>query len=375
MSLINQVLQHVEQRHGHSPVADSPWAAQIKPVLSAADSPVKRLAVPTWLLLLIALIGMGYIVNTMRLPDWHAWMPAKFQAQQKRSLPSVQTTPQDWRQQWDGQPQLSKSLSSDWQSMTISKKITLTAKAANPAERTIANVSVSVAAEEPAATVTTSALSVDKPEPVAAVSNHSVKGDVLKQIKPGQEANVLIQRALDHEQKGRVSEAMATLRQAVVQYPQSEDARLLLVNHLLDNKQDNEAVAMLQTGIASHPDQHGLRKALARWQLSHAQPDAALATLKPMLNGSAQDAEWQWMMAMAYQQSGQHAFAVPYFDQALKLQPGQAQWYVAAAMSLQALGQNAVALNQLQTAQNLPMSERMADFVAQRIQQLSVTAN
>ena len=78
---------------------------------------------------------------------------------------------------------------------------------------------------------------------------------------------------------------------------------------------------------------------------------------------------------MAYQQSGQHAFAVPYFDQALKLQPGQAQWYVAAAMSLQALGQNAVALNQLQTAQNLPMSERMADFVAQRIQQLSVTAN
>ncbi len=207
-----------------------------------------------------------------------------------------------------------------------------------------------------------------KPTPKLAILD---KNAVTKRIKPEQEVNVLIQRAVDAEQKGRVSEATALLRQALNSEPQSEDARLLLVNYLQDAKQDAEALSLLQGGVKAYPEQAGLRKALAKWQLAHGQAASAIDTLQPLANTAGQDMDWHWMQAMAHQQSGQHQAALPYFERTLQLQPAHAQAYVAYAVSLQALGLRAQALQQLRYAQDFPMSERMSEFVLQRSQQLS----
>jgi MSHA biogenesis protein MshN len=201
------------------------------------------------------------------------------------------------------------------------------------------------------------------------VANES-SGTVSKHVRPEQEVNSLIQKAVDHEQKGRLSEALATLRQALVTYPQSEDARQLLAAYLFETRQEPEAVSLLQAGLKRYPEQVGLSKSLAKWQLSHNQPEAVLVTLKPNINVLARDAEAQWMVAIAHQQLNQHQAAVPYFERALLLHPGQPQWVVAYAISLQASGQNAQALQQLQAVQGLPLSDRLAEFVDQRIRQL-----
>ena len=366
MSLINQVLQDVEKRQGMS--QPSGLGAQVRPVLGEPARQHVLPAVAKGLLGLGLLAGLAY--GDLR-PGWFSGYLATVPATSVAQPTQVAIAPAAVVQapasatpdltQAEG-PQLTRQLFSDWQQTSAGQSDVsgLTRTEAQPA---------SVKSATPPATPALVAVIDNGAKPAG--KTVPAKGVVSKQMQPEQEANVLIQRAVDHEQKGRTSEALALLRQAVQQYPQSEDARQLLVSYLLESRQDTEALTLLQEGIRAYPEQLLLRKSLAKWQLSHEQPQKALETLKPAAPVSAQDAEWQWMMAMASQHAGYHSDALPYFEHALTLQPGQVQTYVAYAVSLQATGQNRQALEQLRLAQDLPMSERMAEFVNQRMRQLS----
>ena len=398
VSLINQVLQDVEKRQAGD--AHASWAGQVRPVLqvSTADTGRNWLKSALWLLLLV---GIGYLIVHTRA-DWMPWLN-RWSASEQRlapiaALPGVNVKraspqaapegavnlPAQSVRLWDG---LARTLSGNWQSESqpsakdVPKVATVTTDALLSPKKRHQNTqdvaSADASAEVPAAGEPV--LKGIKPEAIAMVAPRVTgqaggqvdKGSVSKQVKPDQEVNILIQQAVDQEQKGRSSEALALLRQAVAAYPQSEDARQLLASYLFEAKQDAEAVALLRAGLKSYPDQRSLRKSLAKWQLSHGQPEAVLETLKPMLQEAGPDAELNWMLAMANQQSGQHGQALPYFERAINLQPGHAQWYVAYALSLRAAGQASQALQQLQMAQNLPLSERMSEFVSQQIKQLN----
>lgn len=408
MSLINQVLQDVEKRQAGD--ASGHWAGQVRPVLqpAAAEAGQRGLKILKWLVLLLA--SMYLVTQTLRSPvvrDWfaHDWhlnatsAPAVSQASHNQPAgvvphsahipvanPASGSSVQPVGQGWDG---LARTLSAHWQS-EAAPAVVRTAKIEGSQVPALIKVAedrrevMPVAAREIKA-VTTDAESVtlkaDIPLPftkekspavlAATTASSAEKGMVNKHVKPDQEVNLLIQRAVDQEQKGRSSEALLLLRQAVASYPQSEDARQLLASYLLEAKQDAEAIALLRAGIKSYPEQWMLRKSLAKWQLSHGQPEGVLDSLKPMQASPSQDAELNWMLAMAYQQTGQHTQALPYFERAMNLQPGHAQWYVAYALSLQAAGLSSQALQQLQMAQSLPLSERMSEFVNQQIRQLS----
>lgn len=401
MSLINQVLQNVEARQGgvaldgQSEAAG--WSAQVKPVLSHQGTHssrwLRRLA---WGLVLLVLAGWLLMNWPLLMAYFH---PAPSAASQNKGIapqvvaPSVAAEPEVEAvaipaPAITSTPQLTKSLFSAWQSESPAVVSPVPprhqpvvnaapAKVApapqvegefsiKPAEATAANPVVSVI-EPPLEAANTA-------KQVKSIQEESgVRGVVNKQVRPDQEVNLLIQRAVDHEQKGRFNEALVTLRQAINSYPQSEDARQLLAAYLFESKQEQEAVAVLQAGIKQYPGQIGLSKSLAKWQLSHGQPEPVLQTLKPVANLLIQDAESQWMLAMAYQQTGQHAAALPHFERATMLRPGVAQWMVAYAISLQAAGQSAQALQQLQLAYNMPLSERLSEFVSQRIRQLGGT--
>lgn len=392
MSLINQVLQNVEARQGNT---TDGWAGQVKPVLSAQPAPAGR-----WL---NRLIGGGLLLATA---GW-VWMNAPmlmayFYPQHVTAIP--QAVPQAQGQKTRVQtvlspaaaeagtvatwapPQLTRSLFSAWQSESASAKPS--ARAVVAQVKPVANIAApQVEGEYSMKSADTAAITVATIAPTLEThadqnqgksdEKSAEKGMVNKHVRPEQEVNVLIQRAVDHEQKGRLNEALAMLRQALTIYPQSEDARQLLAAYLFESRQEAEAVSVLQAGIKQFPAQVGLPKSLARWQLAHGQAEAVLQTLKPVASALAQDAESQWMLAMAYQQIGQHAAALPHFERATLLRPGHAQWMVAYAISLQAVGQNAQALQHLQQAQSLPLSERLLEFVTQRIRQLggSVQAN
>lgn len=418
MSLINQVLKDVEARQGGT--TTDGWAGQqVKPVLthqpSASGQWAKRLI---WLLVIAGLV-VWVTFNRAGLAAFYRSTLAGIQSSEEKTsakkgqpqppvtqLPAkaaIAETPQSPAGEGsavvDTHPQLTKSLFSEWQaelaeSVTkpaIRQKVTpalasqqtlmssqalvsrQTSTKGETAPQVEGEFSIKPAESNSAGTV----VSVVEPplesgnkNKVSAETATESNGTVNKHVRPEQEVNLLIQRAVDHEQKGRLSEALTTLRQALVTYPQSEDARQLLAAYLFETKQEAEAVAVLQAGIKRNPEQVGLSKSLAKWQLSHHQPEAVLLTLKPFANVLARDAESQWMQAIASQQLGQHQAALPYFERAVILRPGQAQWVVAYAISLQASGQNAQALQQLQTAQTMPLSERLAEFVNQRIRQL-----
>lgn len=404
MSLINQVLKDVEARQGGA--ATDGWAGQqVKPVLSHQASSsgwVKRL------ILALVILGLGgwvvynwpelqkiYFHSKTSASDGKPAVVAETSAARVKVLPAqLESAPVPSAsvevQAVDNHPQLTKALFSEWQA-ELSESVTKPAIRQKsipvaPATGQIPTKVESVTQIEGEFSIRSaengsSATVVSVIEPPLE-SGHAGKskvnaetaaengGVVNKHVRPEQEVNVLIQKAVDHEQKGRLSEGLATLRQALVTYPQSEDARQLLVAYLFENKQEAEAVTLLQAGIKRYPDQSGLSKSLAKWQLSRSQPEAVLSTLKPVMSAFAQDAETQWMMAIAYQQLSQHQAAVPHFERAIAFRPGQAQWIVAYAISLQAIGRNDQALQQLQSVQGLPLSDRLSDFVSQRIRQL-----
>lgn len=392
MSLINQVLQNVEARQGGA--ATDGWAGQVKPVLSHQSTSggwVKRLL---WCLGLLALAGWLLTINwPMLTTRLHASGQQAVSTQQPTVVAAVKpaqhlrdaATP-DVHPAWTP-PQLTKSLFSAWQSETANPAA-VRAKPVTPAQPVPAKTGVAPQIEgeftiKPAAQAganpVVSAIEppLDVPnalKPARTEDESGPKGIVNKQIRPEQEVNVQIQRAVDQEQKGRLSEALGILRQVLSTSPQSEDARQLLAAYLFESKQEQEAVAVLQSGIKQFPGQIGLFKSLAKWQMARSQSEAVLQTLKPAANLFIQDAEVQWMLAMAYQQTGQHAATLPHFERAITLRPGHAPWIVAYAISLQAAGQPAQALQQLQQAYNLPLSDRLSEFVGQRIRQLGGTA-
>ena len=392
MSLINQVLQNVEARQGGA--ATDGWAGQVKPVLSHQSTSggwVKRLV---WGLVLLALVGWMLTMNwPMLAARLHTTGQQAVSSQQPIVVAAVtpaqslrdDATP-DVHPVWMP-PQLTKSLFSAWQSETASPVATR-AKSVTSAPQVPAKTGVAPQIEgeftiKPAAQVGANPVvsAIEPPldvanalKPARAEDESGPKGIVNKQIRPEQEVNVQIQRAVDQEQKGRLNEALGILRQVLNTSPQSEDARQLLAAYLFESKQEQEAVAVLQSGIKQFPGQIGLSKSLAKWQMARGQSEAVLQTLKPAANLFIQDAEVQWMLAMAYQQTGQHAAALPHFERAITLRPGHAPWIVAYAISLQAAGQPAQALQQLQQAYNLPLSDRLSEFVGQRIRQLGGTA-
>lgn len=414
VSLINQVLKDVEARQGGT--TSDGWAGQqVKPVLTHQTSTsglwAKRLI---WLLVIAGLVAWiifnraelaAVYRSTLTSTQWGnektsaadiapaklsvTPVPAKTSVVETTKPPLGASNPVV-----DAHPQLTKSLFSEWQA-ELAESVTKPAirQKVTPAPlstQAVASKQASAKAEAPQvegefsikpAESNSSGTVVSVVEPplesgnagknkASAESATESNGTVNKHVRPEQEVNLLIQKAVDHEQKGRLSEALTTLRQALVTYPQSEDARQLLVAYLFETKQEAEAVAVLQAGIKRNPEQVGLSKSLAKWQLSHNQPEAVLLTLKPFANVLARDAESQWMQAIACQQLGQHQAALPYFERAIILRPGQAQWVVAYAISLQASGKNAQALQQLQSTQAMPISERLAEFVNQRIRQL-----
>lgn len=412
MSLINQVLKDVEARHGGA--TTDGWAGQqVKPVLthkpSASAQWLKRLilllvsaGLVAWVIFNRVEFAAFYRSTLASIPSGGDNPPAANAAPVKPTVTpvpakaAVAAAPQptgESNQVVDAHPQLTKSLFSEWQaelaeSVTkpaISQKVmpAPVSKQAVVSKQTSARGETTPQVEGEFSMMTaegnSSGTVVSVIEPPLESGNKNkggaetsteYLGTVNKHVRPEQEVNLLIQKAVDHEQKGRLSEALATLRQALVTYPQSEDARQLLAAYLFETKQEAEAVSVLQAGIKRNPEQVGLSKSLAKWQLSHNQPEAVLLTLKPFANVLARDPESQWMQGIACQQLGQHQAALPYFERAIILRPGQAQWVVAYAISLQASGQNAQALQQLQSAQAMPLSERLAEFVNQRIRQL-----
>lgn len=196
------------------------------------------------------------------------------------------------------------------------------------------------------------------------------KVSVNKTMSVEQQASHMYQQAISYLQQGRVAEAQDQLKSAIVTYPQHDDARQTLVGLLVDNKRNDEAMHVLKAGLQVSPNHLAYAQTLARLQLDAGLVADALHTLESHSTGVQQPQEYHALMAVVLQKIGQHNEAINHYQQALSQGTTTPVWYIGLGVSLQAEGRTQEAKLAYQQAQSGQLSPELAMFVSQRLKQV-----
>lgn len=232
-------------------------------------------------------------------------------------------------------------------------------------------------ARKPASkTVKTTAVKIAGTPP----SKTSVAGDVMpsldgalpmKQISPEQLSDAEYRKASALFQQGRIDDAMSGYRAALRLNPGNDEARQALVALLLEKKRGKDAERVLQDRLDSNPDQTRFTMMLARLQVQRGAVAEATATLEKALPFASSRADYQAFLAALLQRQNRNDEAIAHYQIALQLAPNNGIWLMGYGISLQALKRNAdakVAFQHALTTRSL--SPDLQAFVQQKIKGL-----
>ncbi len=190
----------------------------------------------------------------------------------------------------------------------------------------------------------------------------------LKQVSPKQRADADYRKGMQAQQQGRVPEAIAAYESALKANEQHESARLAMAALLQENGQQAAAERLLQSGLLLKPLHLTYAMALARMQFGRDQLDEASNTLQKHLTGADNNADYQAFYAALLQRQKRHKEAVNHFQFALQLVPRNGVWRVGYAISLQALERIEDAkLAYKQALSTRTLSPELTAFVQQKL--------
>ncbi|MTW13722.1 tetratricopeptide repeat protein [Pseudoduganella eburnea] len=188
-------------------------------------------------------------------------------------------------------------------------------------------------------------------------------------LSPQQKAENEYRRALAKLQDARVSEAIASLEQAVALYPRHEAARQTLVGLLLEAGRTPEAIRHLALATSLDPQQANMAMLLARLQLENG--GNALETMQRSLPYAESNPDYRAMMAGILQRANRNKEAVEHYQAAVRLQPANGVWWMGMGISLQADKRNPEARLAFQRAKDSGrLTPELQTFVERRLQQL-----
>jgi len=357
MSLINRVLNQLEQRGAHTAPsqtqiravpeqADRYW---LKPILAVAT--ISVVAVAGWWLWpktqqpLVAPVKLATEVVTVSAvsdvlpaePD----LPASKLSLELSAVP-VPELPQETQDVQPARPNPERSA------------IATQPSKPKPAER------------KPMETKTVENKPVASKPPV--VEAAPVVELPLKQISRTQQADAEYRKALVSRQQGHEVEALAGYEAALKLNPQHEAARLAQAALLMENKRSAEAERTLQEGLRLQPSHSGFSMALARVQVERGNVQQALGTLQQNLPQADDKAAYQAFYAALLQREGRHKEAVNHFEVAVKLAPNSGVWLMGYGISLQALKRIEDARDAYQHAlATQTLSPELTAFVQQKL--------
>lgn len=193
----------------------------------------------------------------------------------------------------------------------------------------------------------------------------------VKQVSVAQRSDFHYREALSFITQGRMQEAQEALEAALRIEPKNLDARQVLLSLLVDEKRYPQAEQLLRAGLQLNLAPAAQAAALARVQMERGDQAAALATLEQYAPQAGKDSEYHGFYAALLQRAGRHAEAIQQFQAALNIQPHQATWLMGLGISLQAEKRNteaAQAYSQAYAANTL--APDLQAFVAQRLQQV-----
>jgi len=384
MSLINQMLQDLEQR-SVGERAGANMHNQIRAV------PERRRVHPAWWLVLalsLALVGMGIWfwmrpapvvpatanlalkiesgLNTLPSPIAQAPLPADAVAPVPTVTPAAATPEPLAVRKPDAatvEPDASKSRGDTVRDV---RKADDSRTAAQVRRDNVTDIAKDTPKSVPQNDATRS-----NADPALELARQQSLTKQVKELTPQQQAENEFRKAGVALQTGRQADAMAELEQTLKLDPRHASARQTLVGLLLQSKRNDDAIRLAQEGLALDPAQTGLSMIVARVQVEQGDVHAALATLERGLPHAGARADYHAFMAALLQRDKRNKEAIEQYTIALGSTPQSGVWWMGLGISLQAENRTADAHEAFARAKATnTLTPELQAFVEQKLQQL-----
>jgi len=346
MSLINEVLNQLEQRGVHA----SPHQTQVRAVATPVE---KNWLKYVWIGLgIVSMVAVIYSIKFIRSEPQVEEKPAEV-------LPVQIVVLEDAASSVPAMPasKLSYELSEAPLPDSLREKVAEKPNQAKPSAA--APVRPMKAAEK---------RPDEKPAAPPVVANVPLP---LKQVSQTQQADAEFRKAVVLQQQGRVHEALAGYEVALRLNPQHDAARLAYAALLLESKRGGDAERILQDGLKLRVSHLGFSMALARVQIEQGGIDRALVTMQNNLPKADDKADYQSFYAALLQRKGRHKEAVNHYQIATDLVPSNGVWWMGYGISLQEVQRNEdakVAFKRALATQTL--TPELTAFVEQKLKGL-----
>lgn len=193
----------------------------------------------------------------------------------------------------------------------------------------------------------------------------------MKQVSTAQRADAEFRRAAGLTQQGRIADAITGYEAALRLDAGHDAARQALVALLLEGKRNADAEKVLLEGLNSKPEHTGLTMLLARLQVERGALEQAISTLEKSLPFADTQADYRAFLAALLQRQNRNEEAVKHYQIVLQHAPGNGVWLMGYGISLQAVQRNAEAKDAFQRALDTQtLSPELRAFVQTRIKEL-----
>ena len=183
-------------------------------------------------------------------------------------------------------------------------------------------------------------------------------------ISPEDGAENLYREGVSALRRGDPVAAETQLQRALEAWPIHVKAREMLVVQLLQRNDVARALAVAREGVELTPKEPGIAKIYARLQAERGHIDLALATLGPSAPPVSADPEHHAFIAALLQRAGRHPEAVARYRVVLAQVPDHGIWWMGLAISLEAIGKRTDALGAFRRAAS---SKRVEGAVRQYV--------
>lgn len=216
----------------------------------------------------------------------------------------------------------------------------------------------------------------DRPQPIPATAakaaDQASDSDVpMKQVSSAQRADAEFRRAAGLMQQGRIADAIAGYEAALRLDAGHDAARQALVALLLEDKRNADAEKVLLDGLKNKPEHTGLTMLLARLQVERGALEQAISTLEKSLPFADTQADYRAFLAALLQRQNRNEEAITHYQIVLQHAPGNGVWLMGYGISLQAVQRNAEAKDAFQRALDTrTLTPELQAFVQTRIKGL-----
>lgn len=390
MSIINQMLQELEQRHANGAAAGSK-AGQVRAAPQVRSTHAAWWVAATLAVLLIGLLAWLWLrpVPLAKPASIHAVAPPQLELKLAPDLHALPAPVALETPAMTPAPSVAASIEATPATPAPAEEKAVVNEAPGKMDNSRESVAKPVppvaplAGNKPAmakkqgaedarsATATRSNVAIPAPGTAVAPEPSLMLDKKIRELTPQQQAENDYRKATVLVQQGRVAEAISLLEQVLQTDAKNAAARQTLIALLLNGKRQDDAARRAQDGLNLDLKQAGFAMILARLQIEKGEQQLAIATLQRTLPYALDRPEYQAFLAAVLQREGQHKEAVEQYFAALRKAPQNGLWWMGLGISLQADNRAAEAREAFTRARDgNNLSPELQAFVEQKLKQL-----